>query len=324
VEVTHNGKNAGVWAAGATLVGQANKDTLSYFVFEGNEGIFPLFFQKQSLKRVEKNGIVVYGTPSHTLIQTVETYEVEAPRTFIITNNVPPFSSENLWIGRSPATMAKALSEQEMVKKYPFQKKEEKWLHSFIAAYVLGDKAEGKARALIAELENKLTTKQLAAFKEALKKEQGHEFSAAFMDEVLSRITDRKTPYFENNKVKKRKLISLYFVNNAKWIDKDGERSVESITMNNTRYYLLTDITENLGFTYEKLSTHLYLTNGATSFRLYPGKTTFLYNEKAYSIKGDLLMEFRNQFYISEKYVRKVFSIFVREKDNQLELVSLL
>ena len=93
--------------------------------------------------------------------------------------------------------------------------------------------------------------------------------------------------------------------------------------MNSKRYYSLTQVTEHLGFKMEQISsTHIYLTDGSSSFRLYPGETTFLYNDKAYSIKGELLKELNNEFYISEEYMLKIFNIFVREQDNELQLIS--
>ena len=114
-------------------------------------------------------------------------------------------------------------------------------------------------------------------------------------------------------------------MNRAKWYEDDkGESSdIESITMNTKRYYSLTQVTEHLGFKMERVSsTHIYLTDGSSSFRLYPGETTFLYNDKAYSIKGELLKELNNEFYISEEYMLKIFNILFVEQDNELQLIS--
>ena len=43
-------------------------------------------------------------------------------------------------------------------------------------------------------------------------------------------------------------------------------------------------------------------------------KRTFLYNEKAYSIKGELLKELNNQFYISEEYMLKILIFLFESK----------
>ena len=56
--------------------------------------------------------------------------------------------------------------------------------------------------------------------------------------------------------------------------DKGESSDIESITMNSKRYYSLTQVTKHLGFKMELLvSTHIYLTDGSRSFRLYPGET---------------------------------------------------
>ena len=43
VEITHYGKDVGVWAAGANIVGQTKKKNISYFVFTGMTVFFPCF-----------------------------------------------------------------------------------------------------------------------------------------------------------------------------------------------------------------------------------------------------------------------------------------
>lgn len=325
VEITNNGKNTGVWAAGASLIGETNKENISYFVFEGKEGVFPLYFQKQPLKKVKQDGIIVYGDHTGKLLQVANKSEVQLPYTLIISDKVKPFSSPHLRIVSSKTQIKQLLIAQYGKKNFPIQKKGEEWLQFFLTSYVLNEKMDGKSLKLKTELEKELTHKQQATFLSLIKKEKGHPFSATFLDELLSKATGLDTNYFENNKIQNKKFIPLYFINHAKWVDKNGDgTNVESITIQSQRYFLLKDITTCLGFNYEIINhNQIYITNGSTSFRLYPGENTFLYNDKAYSIKDHLLMEFNHQFYINEKYLLKIFNVFVREQNGELQIISL-
>ena len=325
VELTHYGKNIGIWAAGATLVGQTKKENISYFVFTGNDGAFPLYYQNKALTKDEKNGFTVYGDSNHAVMKAAEKYEVEPPFTFIISNKVDSFTSTYLLIRPNKEYIVQVLSNRFYNKNYPFKKQEETWLQSLIATYVLDEKAAGKPKKLMTELESDLSKEQLDQFISLLKKNRGHNFSAQYLDTLLSEAAGMDSDYFIRNKSEKSTLRPLYFINQATWYDDNGEETdIESITLDSKRYYSLTQVAQQLGFKMERISsTHLFLSDGSRSFRLYPGKPTFLYNEKAYSIKGELLKEFNNEFYISEDYMLKVFSVFVREKDNELQLLSL-
>ena len=325
VEITHYGKKTGMWAAGAHLVGQTKKENISYFVFEGTDGVFPLYYQNSPLKQVEADGVTVYGDISNTLLKAAKQYKVKTPCTLIVSNKVSPYSSEHLLIGRSKDKMTQVLANRYYNNNYPFKDKSEKWLQSLIGAYILGERVEGKSKLMIAELSKQLTAEQQAAFVHLLKKNQGNEFSASLLDKWLMEVTGLKTNYFKSNKSEKAKLSTLLFMNNVKWYDKKGNSSdVESITMNSKRYYSLKQIATNLGFQYEIISdNHIYLTNGKTTFRFFPGEKTFLYNETAYSISGELLKKINNKFYISEEYLPKIFSVVVREQDHELQLISL-
>ena len=325
VDLTHYGKDVGVWAAGANIVGQTKKKNISYFVFTGNDGIFPLYYQNKKVEKVENDGYTVYGDSSNTVMKAAIKYDVKPPFTFIISNKVNSFTSKFLLIRSNKEDMVKVLSNRFYNKNYPFKNNEEKWLQSLIGAYVLDDQVEGKPKKLMVELSKQLSKEQLDQFTSLLKKNRGQNFSASYLDKLLSQATGMQSNYFNRNKSEKNPVSTLYFTNRAKWYEDDkGESSdIESITMNSKRYYSLTQVTEHLGFKMEQVSsTHIYLTDGSSSFRLYPGETTFLYNDKAYSIKGELLKELNNEFYISEEYMLKIFNIFVREQDNELQLIS--
>jgi hypothetical protein len=325
VEITHYGKETGMWAAGAKLVGQTKKENIGYSVFEGHDGIFPLYYQNKVLKKVETNGVTVYGDGANHVITAATKYEAKLPLTFVISNKSKSFTSESLLIRPSAATMVQVLSKRYYNQNYPFTNEKETWLQGIIGAYVLDEKVDGKAKQLVAELSKQLSKEEQTEFSSLLKKNRGQDFSASYVDKLLSQATNMKADYFTRNKLLNRSLSPLYFMNDATWYDEKGKGStVDSITMNSKRYYSLTQVTKYLGFRIEPISdTHIYLTDGKRSFRLYPGETTFLYNEKAYSIKGELLKEFNHQFYISEEYMRKIFNIFVREQDNELQLINL-
>lgn len=325
VELTHYGKNPGTWAAGATLVGQTKKENISFFVFTGNDGLFPLFYQNKALTKTENNGFTVYGDSNHIVMKAAEKYEVDPPFTFIISNKVDSFTSKFMLIRSNKEDMVQVLSNRFFNKNYPFGKQKEKWLQSLIGSFVLGEKGSGKPDKLMNELKNELSQEQFEQFKLLLKRNRGHHFSASYLDTLLSEAAGMDTDYFTRNKSENSAVSPLYFINQAKWYNDNGESTdITSITLDSKRYYSLTEVAKQLGFKTERISsTHLFLTNGSSSFRLYPGKTTFLYNEKAYSTKGELLKEFNNEYYISEEYMLKVFSVFVREKDNELQLISL-
>lgn len=325
VELTHYGKNIGIWAAGATLVGQTKKENISYSVFTGSDGAFPLYYQSKALTKAENNGFTVYGDTNQTVMKAAERYEVEPPFTLIISNEMKSFTSKFMLIRSNKEYMVQVLSNRFYNKNYPIKKQEEQWLQSLIGAYVLDEKVTGKPKKLMTELEKDLSEEKLEQFTSLLKKNRGQNFSSRYLDTLLSEAAGMNTDYFSRNKSKKSALSPLYFINQATWYDENGEgKDIESITLDSKRYYSLPQVAEQLGFKMERVSpTHLFLSDGSRSFRLYPGKTTFLYNEKVYSIKGELLKEFNNEFYISEDYMLKVFSVFVREKDNELQLFSL-
>ncbi len=325
VEITHYGKNVGVWVAGARNVGQTKKKNISYFVFTGNDGVFPLFYRNKGLKKVENNGFTVYGSSANAVIKAAKQYEVKTPFTFVISNNVDSFTSEFLLIRPNKDYILEVLSNRFYNKNYPFKNKQEKWLQSLIGAYVVDEEVEGKTKKLMIELSKQLSKVQQDYFASLLKENRGHDFSASYLDKLLSEVTGMESDYFIRNKSEKHLISPLYFMNHAIWYDaKEKGAAIESITMNNKRYYSLTQVTKHLGFKMERVSsTHIYLTDGSRSFRLYPGKSTFLYNEKAYSIKGELLKELNNKFYISEEYMLKIFNILIREKDNELQLINL-
>ncbi len=325
VEITDYGKAAGMWAAGADLIGQTKKENIGYFVFEGHDSIFPLYYQNNVLKKVENNGFTVYGESVNHVIVAVKKYKGKLPVTFVISNKIASFTSQSLLIRPTEAKMVQVLSQRYYNRNYPFTNKKEKWLQAVIGAYVLDEKVDGKVKQLVSELSKQLSKEEQVEFSSLLKKNRGQNFSAVYLDKLLSEAIGMKSDYFTRNKFENRSLSQLYFMNHAKWYDENGKGSdVDSITMNSKRYYSLTQVTKHLGFKMEPIShTHIYLTDGKRSFRLYPGKTTFLYNEKAYSIKGELLKELNNQFYISEEYMLKIFNIMVREQNNELQLINL-
>lgn len=325
VEITHYGKNTGIWAAGANIVGQTRKENISYFVFVGNNGVFPLYYQNKGLKKTENNGFTVYGDLSNTVIKAAKQYEVKPPFTFIISNKVDSFTSESLLIRSNKEKMMQVFSSRFYNKNYPITNKEEKWLQSLIGAYVLDEKVEGKTKKLMIELSKQLSSEQREQFISLLNKNQGHDFSSTYLDALLSEATGMRSNYFDRNKSENRPVSPLYFMNNAKWIDSNGAGSdVESITMNSKRYYSLKQVANYLGFKMVKISNRqIYLTDGSKSYRLYPGESTFLYNDKVYSIKGELLKVLNHKPYISEEYLMKIFNTFVREQDNEFQLISL-
>lgn len=325
IELTHYGKHVGIWAAGANLMGQTKKENISYFVFTGKDGIFPLYYQNKELKNIEYNGYTGYGESADRVLKAAKQYEVKTPFTFIISNKVDSFTAKSLLIRSSGEKMIQVLRNRFYNTYYPIKNHDEKWLQSLIGAYVLDEKVEGKSKILRGELSKQLSKDEQALFISLMKKHRGHDFSARYLDQLLSEVTGMKSEYFYRNKSEKRPLSPLYFTNNAKWYDHQGKGSnIEAITMNSKRYYSLTQVTEHLGFKILPISrTYIYLTNGTQSFRLYPGKNTFLYNDKAYSIKGELLKELNGKFYIREEYLLKIFNILVREQDNELQLISL-
>lgn len=325
VDITHYGKNIGVWAAGANIIGQSKKGKFSYFVFEGNDGVFPLYYQNKELKKAENNGITVYGDSNNTVINATKRYEVKPSLTIVTSSKLNSFTSKYLLIRSDKDKIIQLLSNRYYKKNYPFNNKKEEWLQSLIGVYVINEKVEGKSKKLMVGLKQ-LSKAQQDQFTSLLKKNYGHEFSASYLDELLSEATGMKSNYFKRNKSEERPVSPFYLMNNAKWFNDKGEEvsDVESITMNSKHYYSLTQVAKHLGFKMEPISSsQIYLTNGSKSFRLYPGESTFLYNETAYSIKGELLKEINNKFYISEEYMLKIFNILVREQDNELQLISL-
>lgn len=325
VEITHYGKNTGIWAAGANIVGQTRKENISFFVFVGNNGVFPLYYENKGIKKTEKSGFAVYGDPTNTVIKAAKQYEIKPPFTFVISNKVDSFTSESLLIRSNKEKMKQVLSNRFYNINYPFTDKEEKWLKSVIGAYVLDEKVEGKPKKLMIELSKQLSSEQREQFISLLKKNHGHNFSSTYLDQLLSEATGMRSNYFDRNKSENRPVSPLYFMNNAKWIDANGVGSaVDSITMNSKRYYSLKQVANHLGFKMVKISnSQIYLADGSKSYRLYPGESTLLYNDKVYNIKGELLKVLNNELYINEEYLLKIFNTFVREQDNELQLISL-
>ena len=176
VEITHYGKNVGIWAAGADLVGQTKKENISYFVFTGNDGLFPLYYQNKVLKKVESNGFTVYGNSANPVIKAAKKYEVKTPFTFVISNKVDSFTSQSLLIRPNKEKWFKVLSNRYYNQNYPFKNKEEKWLQSLIGAYVLDEKVEGKVKQLMSELSKQLSKEQQIAFYFITQKKSWSEF----------------------------------------------------------------------------------------------------------------------------------------------------
>ena len=118
VEITHYGKNVGVWVAGANIVGQTKKENISFFVFAGNNGVFPLYYQNKGLKKAEENGFTVYGDSANTVLKAVKQYEVNSPFTFVISNKVDSFTSKLLLIRSNKEKMMQVLSNRYYTKNY--------------------------------------------------------------------------------------------------------------------------------------------------------------------------------------------------------------
>ena len=180
VEITHYGKNVGVWVAGARNVGQTKKKNISYFVFTGNDGVFPLFYRNKGLKKVEDNGFTVYGSSANAVIKAAKQYEVKTPFIFVISNNVDSFTSQSLLIRPNKDYILEVLSNRFYNKNYPFKNKQEKWLQSLIGAYVVDEEVEGKTKKLMIELSKQLSKAQQDHFASLLKENRGHDFSASY------------------------------------------------------------------------------------------------------------------------------------------------
>ena len=152
-------------------------------------------------------------------MKAAKKYEVKPPFTFVISNKVDSFTSEFLLIRPNKDYILEVLSNRFYNKNYPFKNKQEKWLQSLIGAYVVDKEVEGKTKKLMIELSKQLSKVQQDYFASLLKENRGHDFSASYLDKLLSEATGMESDYFIRNKSEKHLISPLYFMNHAIWYD---------------------------------------------------------------------------------------------------------
>lgn len=324
VEITDTSKDSGVWASGGKRIGAKKKDLIKYYLFEGQDGSYPLYYQEKNIKHNVKGVFTVYGHLPKGLLKKVKAYH-EGPLTIVFTNYPITFESKSLIVVPNQSKAIQAVRNQYVMEHYPFEKESEQWLGTYIAGQISNEKGEGKVKKMIAGIDKGLTEEEKTKFISLLENEEGATFTAKRLDQLLTEAVSHESKYFRSNRNQAKAYVSLQFMGTSTWMNIQGESSeIPFVRYQTKNYYPLKTIAENLNFKYEAISKEqIYLTNNSQSYRFFIGEKTFLYNEKVHSVSGQLLKRINDEVYVNEAYLLKVFNVMIRESSQGKQLISL-
>ncbi|PLS16568.1 hypothetical protein CVD28_15910 [Bacillus sp. M6-12] len=331
VELTEGTSRKGIWAAGAPLLANKEKDFIDYYVFEGEGEAYPLYYHSGKLTYTKiSDSFEVYGElnpeQADRLKGAASKFTDYPFLTVIATNKHPEYHSGHLMITSSLQGLEQNLLTQYLQFQYVFSDKQEAWLQGYIGQLLFGQKSGlEKVNQLNKYVKAELTEDQQSSFIELIKEENSDKYSALLLDSLLSKAAGKKTSFFTENRISAKPIIPLYFIVEKQVLINGNEiKGERAIFYKNQKFYPFEAVSAKLGYAINKVNPkHYLLSRDSNMYRLYLDKSSFLFNDKAYGVAENPFVTLNGKVYIGEIWLNDIFKTFVRENEAEVEIVEL-
>lgn len=326
VEVVESVRRAGSWIAGAPLVGFEKFDFIDYFVFEGENGLFPLYWQSKRLTSIHhqdefnlfmKEGSTYSLNTSCDFLSKLPNFPYT---TVVVTDTHAPVRKKGLMITNKPPMGIEL--DRQLALQYYLQRstvKYDDWLYDLLVAHLIGVDVESKkGKQVMQELNDSLSASERQTLFEHITLDNSS-YSIEEMDEVLSKIKGLPTTFFKQN-MDHVDTVPLYFVDSKKVSINNKQMDLDVIIRNKTRFFPFIETMKGLGFEVEHLSEQILLNKEKMSMRFFIDKNIFILNEEDYGLLEKPLVDINGEIYIEQKWLRTIFDVNMNEEGNLIRI----
>jgi hypothetical protein len=315
VQLTDGAHQRGTWVAGASLIGQVQKKTFSFYMWEQKSGnAFPLYFQSVPLQRKHENGIDLYTTKQNQLDRSLLSF-LQA-RADIQTIVVTPFSVE--YVTPTFLVISENVSHSSLKTKYanvylrerfPNSSLDE-WIWELLASLMTKQlPASAKAKAAFNELQTTLTAEELHSFWKEIKNKQGQSLSKEKLDHILGDVYGGNTTFFVENgqelvfTEEKALFVNNHKLENAKVLMKNGEQLIP-----------FTEVMKTLGYTLKRSGNALFIEKNGQRWRFFI--------EPIEPNNNAVIRQWNGKLYIERTTFPKWFDVYVSETSKEIHVIG--
>jgi hypothetical protein len=315
VQLTDATHKKGTWVAGASLIGQAQKKTFSFYMWEQKNGKpFPLYFQSVPLQLKHENEMVIYTTKPNKLDRSFLSFL--QTKGDIQTIVVTPFSVEYIW--PTFLVIPENVSYSSLKAKYANVYLREHFPNSSLDGWIwellvsLMTKqlpTSSKAKAAFNELQTTLKTEALHSFWQEVEKKQGQSLSKERLDEILGDVYGGNTTFFAENgqelvfTEQKALFVNNRKLENVKVFMKDGRQLIPFI-----------EVMEALGYKLKRSGNALFIEKNGKRWRFFIES-----NEPANNV---VIRQWNGRLYIERTTFPQWFDVYVSETSKEIHIIG--
>jgi hypothetical protein len=327
VEMMDFTKNDGIWIAGAKLEGQTKRDSFTYYAWSQKDIVsFPVYFQSIKVKRTVSENIEIYANKEMDIGQWTKTKAgtiADVPSLTIVVSplNVKYVSSTLIVM---PEKESFASVQADYVRAYyrshySFHSPVQEWVWDFLTAMTLNLEAmTPKAKQVLNELNNELTSEEKEEFLNAVLKQKGKELTLQFLDRALGDVRRGSTTFFVDNSQRESLFPLLFKENTSLFVNQKQLKGVSVITRHGEQLLPFVEIMTKLGYQIRQSGEAVFIDKGYNSWRFFVNSNIYVQGNDRFDASSMIIHKINNKLYISEKMIQEWFYIEVRERDHAI------
>lgn len=330
VHITTDPQVTGTWITGLPTIGQQQLSLVNYTMFAGTGGVEDLYWMKQGAaytKKTDAYSIYAKDAINDAQAQVVNQLSVlnEEHIAVVQTQKLP--AADGYRIVFVPSLTDQAIQYRatiaHMNSVYAF-KDVPSWVKQVTASVLAGQPfGDAKAQRVFKELTEKLTTEQMAAFKEQLQDLEQQEVTVAAIDTALSNVMGGYTKFMALNSTSDVFYPIVY--NDPRPIEIDGQEADELHVILSEGYvlYPADALLKRLGYKTSVGPNGYYVTKEGHAYRFPKDEHHFyVYNNKRFNLSTIPFHEVAGVRYVEEAWAQRLFTVNIEKLEETISITT--
>lgn len=319
----------GMWITGLQQVGYKKLPRTEYMLFSGSGQVEDLYWQKhQKPIQYSSDYLTVYGNDSTDGIEQFEDalQLLNAPHMAIVLNDRDQAIVKNR-VAVSTKDKMNEVFHQIAASQY-YVNYQAETVDPFTAKVVTALLLEGEYKETIAqnamgELENTLTTSQMAELSDQLIKKYGEPMSAEIVDELIKEITGYQTSFFQKNAQTEKEIYPLLLEDTRELIVAEKALEKHAIVKGDRTYFPIENMMKEIGYDVSSNEQSLYIQNADNQYRFPLNAHFYVFNDRRFNIQSMPFQRIEGEFYFEKSAMLRIFRLLLEETTEEVMIKSI-
>ncbi|MBQ0137995.1 MAG: hypothetical protein KBT36_01755 [Kurthia sp.] len=330
LQIVDENRKGGHWFTGLPKLGERSLTLVDYSYFQGNGGVYELYWTKDRLKKTfDATEVSVYAKniSQQNLKKTMSSMKMLNSNHIDIVEATGQKNGSRIIFTNS---MNKNVLQEKVVvsqikEQYQFSSNSGNLpllVASFATNTLLGNQ---KTQKMVQILNNTFNNAQSASWNDGLSALKGKKIDAGILDQLLSKTLNNKTSYFKMNEASGNKVVPLLFEEKRDlYLNDEKLTDVKIILKDGEILYAANPMLKHLGYKTRVGKNGYYVDSSVRKLR-FPGQQYDFYVDN--DVRMDLaksrpIVEVSDTYYIEESWLIRLFGLTSGSSNERIDLQS--